>query len=138
MRDPPDRRGWPWSRWLGSQGTVAGDTCGTKEAGPYNATDLAKQIAKDGPLLLGDASPNHSLDVYLQHLGGDPTTGWSAFRARANGVEDRKCTLTWAKGTFTDPCSGATYPADGSGLEQFTVRVVGNAVYVNFGAASAP
>src|ERR1700760_1808952 len=54
--------------WLCRKGT--GDVNpGDKEAGPYNATVIAKQIAADGPLLLPDASPNRSLDVYLQHLG---------------------------------------------------------------------
>ncbi len=120
--------------YLAGNGTVEANL-GDKEAGPYNASVYAKEIAKDGPILLPDASPNHSLDIFLQHLGVDPTTGWSAFRARPAGQSDRSCTLVWGGSTFTDPCDGRTFPADGTGLEHFAVRVAGNALYVNFGAA---
>jgi hypothetical protein len=122
---------------LAGNGTVS-PQLGDKEAGPYNATDIAEQIAKDGPLLLPDASPNRSLDVYLQHLGTDPGAGWSAFLARAPGRDDRACTLTWSGDGFTDPCGGAGFPPDGTGLRPFKVRVTGNGVYVDLGAASTP
>jgi hypothetical protein len=123
--------------FLGSRGTVDVNL-GDREAGPYNATVMARQIARDGPLLLPDASPHRTLDVYLQHLGVNPTVGWLAFSARAPGSDDRRCTLTWADGAFGDPCGGGTFPADGAGLRQFTVRVAANAVYVDLGAAVTP
>jgi hypothetical protein len=121
--------------YLAGNGTVS-PQLGDREAGPYSATRLASEIVDRGPFLLADASPNRSLDIYVQHLGNDPTTGWSAFLARAPGQDDRKCTLTWDATRFTDPCGGATFPADGSGLRQFIVRVAAGSLYVDFGAAT--
>lgn len=121
--------------WLGSQGTVKVQL-GDREAGPYDTERMAEEIAERGPFLLPDASPNRSLDIYIQHLGDDPREGWLAFLARAPGQDDRDCSLTWDGDRFVDPCGEVTFPADGSGLRQFTTRVTGDELYVDFGAGS--
>lgn len=120
---------------LASEGVVE-PQFGERVVGPYNAEDLAARVADDGPILFADASGNRSLDVYVQHLGGDPDEGWSAFLARGPGVEDRNCTLEWDDDRFVDPCNGATFPADGTGLKQFTIRVEDGSLYVDFGTGS--
>jgi hypothetical protein len=87
------------------------------------ADNLAKPIAKDGPLLFQDLL-NKQRDVFLQHLGPDAKTGWSAFLAHPEN-ESRRCQIVWRKAThdFRDPCSQHVYPADGSGLPHYTVTV---------------
>ncbi|HZQ85394.1 MAG TPA: hypothetical protein VFA83_11175 [Acidimicrobiales bacterium] len=88
-----------------------------------HADALAKPIAKDGPLLFQDLL-NKKRDVYVQHLGGDAKTGWSAFLAHPE-KESRHCQIVWRKATrdFRDPCSKQVYPADGTGLPHYKVTV---------------
>jgi len=86
-----------------------------------NATDLAEAIATDGPLLLADVASGDR-DVYLQHTGTDPNSGWLVFDARRGGT-GRECTLTWADGAFTDPCDNGTVDASGTGLRAYEVSV---------------
>jgi hypothetical protein len=87
------------------------------------ATNLAPEIAKGGPLLLPPLRGDQ-LALYVQHLGADPDRGWLAFEARAPG-QARTCLLRWSQSSrdFTDPCDGRAFPADGSGLDQYAVRV---------------
>jgi hypothetical protein len=87
------------------------------------ATVYAPAVAKDGPLLF-QALRGNQLDIFVQHLGADPLRGWLAFEAHPPG-EARTCLLRWrqANHDFADPCSGRTFPADGTGLDQYTVRV---------------
>lgn len=93
----------------------------TYDAGP--AKDRARNIADSGPLLFPDVSSGQR-DIYLQHLGTDPTTGWLAFDARLPG-QPRNCTLQWKADQqhFQDPCNGTVVPADGQGLVAYTVTV---------------
>jgi len=95
-----------------------------------SAESRARNIAKDGPFLLGDVA-GRQRDIYLQHLGDDPATGWSAFDARQVG-QTRDCTLQWQSDSqeFRNPCDGSTVPADGTGLIAYTVKVTddGNVV----------
>jgi len=86
-----------------------------------NAERLSAQVAEDGPVLLPDVA-NGERDVYLQHTGDDPTTGWLVFDARRPG-SDRQCTLAWVGNGFEDPCDGTTVPADGTGLPAYEVSV---------------
>jgi hypothetical protein len=90
-----------------------------------NAAFLAGEIAKDGPVLFQDLAGG-SRDIYVQHLGDDPKTGWYALKATAPGAP-RRCTLTWdrAARVFRDTrCgTGATFPEDGTGLERFQATV---------------
>ena len=86
---------------------------------------LAKQVSDNGPLLfqalVGD------LDIFVQHQGGDDTTGWLAFDARAPGAA-RRCSVQWKaeQKQFVDPCSQQTYPPDGKGLTHHPVTVAPN------------
>jgi len=104
-----------------SGGTNLGD-----ETFDLNASALARQVARDGPVLFPDLL-GKGRDIYVQHLSEDRKEGWLAFRATAAGA-DRTCTLRWdrAARAFADPCDPArTYPADGQGLEQYRAAVRG-------------
>ena len=91
-----------------------------------NASALATQIQRDGPVLFPDLL-GRGRDIYIQHLGDDRRAGWRAFRAARAGA-DRTCTLRWEPEgrVFRDPCDPAvTYPEDGAGLEQYQATVQG-------------
>jgi hypothetical protein len=93
------------------------------------ADDLYHQIVtpgpdgRKGPLLFQALVRDR--DIYVQHLGPEPLTGWLAFEAHAPGTP-RSCVLQWidAQSDFHDPCGGRTYPADGTGLIHFRTTVV--------------
>ena len=84
------------------------------------ATDYARTIARDGPILFPDPKGG-TRDIYVQHLG---ESNWLAFEARVAGAP-RQCVLTWERDArhFVDPCDGRTYPPDGAGLVTFPTRV---------------
>ena len=84
------------------------------------ATDYARTIARDGPILFPDPKGG-TRDIYVQHLG---ESNWLAFEARVAGAP-RQCVLRWERDArhFVDPCDGRIYPADGAGLVTFPVRV---------------
>jgi hypothetical protein len=84
------------------------------------ATDYARTIARDGPLLFPDPQ-GRSRDIYIQHLGEG---AWVAFEARVTGAP-RTCVVKWEAGPrhFVDPCDGRTFPADGAGLVHFPTTV---------------
>lgn len=96
---------------------------GSQEYAVGKAVTFAPAVAKDGPLLLPPLRGTQ-LDIFVQHLGADPLLGWSAFEAHAPG-QPSSCQLRWRQAShdFVDPCSQKTYPADGTGLNQFAVRV---------------
>jgi hypothetical protein len=77
-------------------------------------------VERDGPLLFQDPL-GRGRDIYVQYLGPG---GWKAFEARPPGAP-APCVLRWdAEGRrFTDPCSGVTYPSDGTGLVSYPARV---------------
>ena len=77
-------------------------------------------VERDGPLLFQDPL-DRGRDIYVQYSDGP---GWTAFAARPAGAPQR-CVLAWqrAERRFLDPCSGATYPADGAGLASYPARV---------------
>lgn len=99
------------------------------------ARPKAESIAIDGPFLFSDVA-NGQRDIYVQHLGDDPLTGWSAFDARLPGT-GRDCSLRWERepGQFVDPCTGQVVPADGAGLVRYPVEVTADeTVVVDFNA----
>jgi hypothetical protein len=91
------------------------------DAGP--AAERADEIADRGPILLPDVASNDR-DIYLQHVGDDPNSGWFVFDAREADAS-RDCTLEWrgAARTFYDPCDGSSIGETGDGLTQYTVEV---------------
>jgi hypothetical protein len=99
-----------------------------------NAERRAAAIAADGPILLGDVASGDR-DVFVQHLGDDPASGWYVFDARRPGT-GRECTLRWepatgsGDGSFSDPCDGSTVPADGGDLPRYGVEVDENGTLV--------
>jgi hypothetical protein len=88
------------------------------------ARQLAPLVTEGGPIglppLLGSTRP-----IYLQHLGPDEKKGWVAIQALIPG-EGPKCVLRWdgATSRFRDPCTGATFPADGTGLIRYPAVVL--------------
>lgn len=97
------------------------------------ADRLAPRIADDGPLLFKDAL-NRGREIYVQHQGRDDEEGWLAFEAYAPGVSrEPGCVLVWdgARERFRDPCGGATFAADGTGLTQYDARVDDGIVVVD-------
>lgn len=89
---------------------------------------IADEIIESGPWLLGDPSGN-SRDVWIQHIGDDDSTGWTAFSVRPVDAT-RDCSTTWepAGEQFLDSCDGTTYPATGDGLTQYDLSLDGNGV----------
>ncbi|MDP9073381.1 MAG: hypothetical protein M3N98_04235 [Actinomycetota bacterium] len=75
-----------------------------------------------------------SLTLFVQHLGTDPAHGWLAFSAQAQAPGRRgSCVVQWdlPHQQFQD-CTGAQYPPDGTGLDQYPVRVdPGGTVIIN-------
>lgn len=84
---------------------------------------LSEDIEDKGPLLFSDVSGGDR-DIFLQHVGDDEMTGWSAFGVRQlDAVRD--CYVEWEadRDEFVDNCDATTYPADGTGLPQYPVNV---------------
>jgi hypothetical protein len=97
---------------------------------------IAAEVAERGPALYSDVAGG-SRDLIVNHLGGDPATGWVAFSAREPGAA-RDCYVEWRpdEGRFVDRCSGRSYPPDGTGLEQFPAAVVDGNVIVDINRAA--
>ena len=106
---------------LASRGTVKLQGDPVFDAGRTDSQ--APAIDRDGPILLGDVAGGDR-DVYLQHLGTDEDRGWLAFDTRPPG-SSRECAVRWVPEdqAFEDPCTGDTYPPDGTGLRQYPVNV---------------
>lgn len=105
------------------------------------ADNMAEEIAENGPILWPDVGGG-SRDIWLQHLGDDIDTGWTAFDARAVG-EPRECNVRWQASdqTFVDPCTGQSYPANGHGLPPIPVFVEGLELIIdinNIRSSAAP
>jgi hypothetical protein len=108
---------------LTEEGTVQ-VTLGDDTFAPGSAENLSETIAGEGPLLFGDVSGRNDRDVYLQHIGEDPATGWYAFDAHRPG-QPRDCFLEWRaeQNQFEDACDGAIVPADGGDQMAYPVTI---------------
>ncbi len=97
----------------------------------FSADRLAGEVEERGPFLLKDPL-NRGREVYVQHVGGDPGTGWLAVRAYASR-QSLDCLLRWEGRArqFVDPCSGRRYPAGGEGLTTYPARVEDETVVVD-------
>jgi hypothetical protein len=123
--------------WLTNQNAGKVDfKLGDDQFQDITAERMAKQITADGPVLFPDVSANRSRDIFVQHLGTDPKTGWLAFDAREAGAP-RECFLDWKadRQLFVDRCDGSVIPADGTGLRQYPAVVNANGkVIIDFNA----
>ena len=111
--------------WATGQSTDKGQfRLGDAQFRDITADRMARRIAAEGPVLFPDVSNNRTRDIYVQHLGTDPKTGWLAFDARRPGAP-RDCFLEWQRDRdiFVDRCDGAQVPADGAGLRQYPAVV---------------
>jgi hypothetical protein len=97
-----------------------------------SAEDAAEEVAERGPILYQDLAGGDR-DLFLQHLGDDPESGWVAIAARPAGVA-RECSIRWHRddevfrlldpdGEVSDNCDGREFPPDGEGLPQYPVTV---------------
>ena len=126
--------------WLTNQNaSKVNFSLGDDQFQDITADRMAKQITADGPVLFPDVSANRSRDIFVQHLGTDPKTGWLAFDAHKAGAP-RECFLDWKKDRqlFVDRCDGSVIPADGAGLRQYPAVVNANGkVIINFNASAS-
>ena len=75
------------------------------------------------PLIFSDVSGGDR-DIYVQHVGEDDATGWSAFETRVPGTDD--CFAEWdgEDAVFVSTCDDeVTFPADGEGRTSYPVTV---------------
>jgi hypothetical protein len=86
------------------------------------AKDRADNIRRDQTPLLFQDPVQFERPIFVQHLGDDPATGWTAFDAA-----DGSCVLTWHRESqdFTD-CNGKRFPADGTGRHHYPATVDDN------------
>ena len=92
------------------------------------ATHFVKRV----PLLFQALQGAGDRDIYVNHVGSDPKTGWIAFDARAEG-QARTCFLRWSPTAkrFTDPCTKRTYgPDPGAAFTHYKTSVNANGVVV--------
>ena len=91
----------------------------------------AALVPAEGALRFADPTGGDR-PIIVNHLGGDPDTGWVAVLAITPGTSG--CIVDWDNdtGAFED-CEGETYPPDGEGLDQFPTRVEDNTLFVDLG-----
>lgn len=97
---------------------------GDEVFGPGNIDRLSEDIeAQQTPLLLSDVSGGDR-DIFLQHIGDAPETGWFAFAVRPNDAP-RDCFINWEleEQEFSYNCDDRTIPANGEGLFQYPVMI---------------
>jgi hypothetical protein len=125
--------------WATGQSSDTGQfRLGDSQFRDITADRMARRIADEGPVLFPDVSSNGTRDVYVQHLGSDPKTGWLAFDARRPSAS-RDCFLEWQRdrAIFVDRCDGTEVPADGAGLRQYPAVVNdGGKVVIDFNAGA--
>jgi hypothetical protein len=92
-----------------------------------SASARAEAIERDRTPLLFQDPADFDQPIWVNHLGGAAEEGWVAFAAAIGS-----CSVEWDVDAqeFVD-CDGATYPADGTGLPQFDVRVDDGEVVVD-------
>ncbi|HEY3144490.1 MAG TPA: hypothetical protein VGJ86_25395 [Acidimicrobiales bacterium] len=89
-----------------------------------DAENMADEIAERGPIIFSDVAGGDR-DIWLQHLGDDPDSGWYAFDIRPPGGP-RDCVTEWddRKEVFVANCGDdQEFPVDGEGLPQYPVKV---------------
>lgn len=95
------------------------------------------EIAARGPILYADAGSGGTRDLYVQHIGDDPDTGWLAFSARRAG-DPRDCSAVWDPATKAfhmtsssdTVCDPVTFNALGCGLFRYPAEVIDGKITV--------
>jgi hypothetical protein len=82
-----------------------------------NATRLAEEVDRDGPLFFPDPNRHQHVDIWVQHLGGND---WVALYAFPPGVD---CRVQWQPATRDFSCGGHAYPPGGGDLVHFPATV---------------
>jgi hypothetical protein len=91
-----------------------------------SARHFAPEIARHGPLLFQDPlARGTGRNIYVQHLGADPSTGWIAVAA----PRGTSCDVSWSGRSFVD-CHGDHGP-DGHALASYPVTVALGVVTVD-------
>jgi hypothetical protein len=89
-----------------------------------SAKDRASEVTERGPLLFPGLVAADEGYIVVNHIGTDELAGWKAFAAVPPGSRI-ECAVMWQAGAqqFQDPCTGASYPADGKGLTPYRVEI---------------
>ncbi len=98
---------------------------------------ISARIAQDDglPALYADLV-NRDRPIFVQHLGGDPDTGWTAFGAF--DPDDPSCIVEIDRSAkvLVNACDrDITYPLDGEGLRAYPTVVEDGSVYVTLNEA---
>jgi hypothetical protein len=100
--------------------------------------NLARIIEEDGQPILFPDPANFSRSIYVDHQGGDPTTGWIALSAFV--PDQPECTLTFDPEVdlFTiddaqpDSCDrDTTFPRSGAGLRVYATEVLDDTLTID-------
>jgi len=73
---------------------------------------------------------NRDRPIFVQHAGGDPDSGWSAFGAF--DPDDPSCIVEIDRDAkiLVNACDDTTYPLDGEGLRAYPTVVEDGSIYV--------
>jgi hypothetical protein len=95
--------------------------------------NIAKAIDKGHglPILYQDLV-GRDRNLFVQHRGKDPKTGWTAFGAFDPDKPSCTVGIDRQEEVLVDACDAArTYPKDGTGLRRYSTAVEGGRLYVD-------
>ena len=104
---------------VGSDRTVT--NLGDEVFGDIRAERVVRDVAEGGPVFYPDLTDGRR-DIWVTHVGDDPSTGFLVLLARAPSG----CLIQWdpAAGDFYDICDETVrFAADGTGLEQYPYEI---------------
>lgn len=102
------------------------------------AERLAREVDDRGPFLFQDPlARGGGRNVYIQHLGDDPDTGWLAIEARL--PHEPGCAVTWdrSRELFVD-CNGEGHPPAGGDLRTYAGAVEEGQVRIDLRTRARP
>jgi hypothetical protein len=134
---------WGIAAWMSHTSAPSGKVESNLGEDTFNmgsAKDRAEEVAQRGPLLFPGLINADQGYIVVNHKGTDSVGGWVAFAAVPpnQGVQ---CAVQWNASTqqFQDPCTGAAFPADGTGLTHYRVFVNGDSeLVIDLGRGSSP
>jgi hypothetical protein len=100
--------------------------------------NIAKRIERDGglPVLYQDLVGGDR-DIFVQHLGDDPQTGWSAFGAFVPDDPECRIEIDRDAKALVNACDpDVTYPLGGKGLRFYPVFVDDGDLFVDINELS--